>query len=947
MSGVARAGGDRVGRAWRSPRALSGWIALGALLAAAQIWFWLRLFTTDGFLAHSDLYEQFLPVFLSPIARWSSTEFAGLPVFADPQNTTWYPLHLLFSRVIGSWSWYVVSAYLVAALGAAAYAWSITRSRVAAVLAGLAWPWSEALADLFPHLAMLHGFAWLPWVLFGVEQVVRAPTGPWVALTAFSYACLAISGHPQVSVYCTYLIGFYTAVLWLAESRRLRPLAALAAAFVLGGALGAIQVVPTMDVAGWIARDQVNFSQFAGSFAKKPHELLTVVIPQFCHERREAPSYVGLLPLWLAVVAIFGAWRQWRTWLWVTVAILCLLLGLGPATSLAEIAYTSMPLYDKFRVAARHLALYSFAIIALGAIAAGALAHGRVRWTSVVPALVVAAAGTAVALWYVGARPDLFDFSCDGHGFGRLFPALASDVRVQALIAGAGAIAILLTLVPRVRMIAMPALALVLGVDLLNAQSEPVDWHGYQPPTIISPALLGPSVHAARLRDLVAPQHQRVLPVAGSAVDPVLPGAFARLWQIPSLGGYNPLLPARLTRLAQMDANGSVRGPLLLPQDQVVDLFAVRAIVVPEAQATPPDAVPPDTPLNRLPTLNVVMGPSDCRPKGPATLTLAPAGPIEARAIALHAVLRCADNVPANAPVGRLVLVGEGGDTQTIDLDNGTPANGRLRGGGADANAPLDQAAFPLATPMRVREVRLETLAMPAWMLVDGMALVGTDGRAWPMSLPASALAVRSKWRELNRFSTSRDSDRGRDEDAPHEEPIVTYENLHAQPRAWWVGSVVEVPDDDDAIEVIRFGARRTGEPFDVARQAFVAPGTFEGALPHADAATGTVTVNAARDGAFDLSVEAPADGIVVVSELHHPGWRAELDGTAAEVLRVDHAVMGVRVPAGAHHVTLVFAPASFRIGAAISSIAVVFLAACLAWPAVRKRTRAPAAEVS
>ena len=101
--------------------------AMVAIPVALQLWLWSPLFTTPGYFWHSDLYEEFLPQFLAPLVTWSSAEFAGMPVFADPQNAAWYPIQIL-SRAIGSWSLYIAAAYLIAAAGSAAYAWELTRS---------------------------------------------------------------------------------------------------------------------------------------------------------------------------------------------------------------------------------------------------------------------------------------------------------------------------------------------------------------------------------------------------------------------------------------------------------------------------------------------------------------------------------------------------------------------------------------------------------------------------------------------------------------------------------------------------------------------------------------------------------------------------------------------------------------------------------------------------
>ena len=912
-------------------------VAVCASLAFTQIWFWSRLFSSELILAHSDMYEQFLPAFLAPAALWSSAEFGGLPLMADPQTTMWYPLHLLFAGAVEWWSAYVVSAYVLAAVGAAAYAWHISRSHAAALIAGLAWPWSEALADLFPHLAMLHGFAWLPWILFGLEKVAETRRGVWVGATALWFGCLALSGHPQVSVYCAYLAGAYGVALWLAGTRDRASASALVGVFALGALLAAVQIVPTLEASTWIARDQVGFAQFSESFAKKPHELMTVLIPQFCHERREAPSYTGVATIWLAIVAVAAAGGQWRVRFWAVVAVIGLLLGLGSLTPLARVVY-ELPLYDKFRVVARHLALYSFAVIALGALGIAAIRDGRLspRRASVIAASVTAAAFAGLA--YVAASPALFDFKCNGHGLGLFFPALVTDVRLQgAFVVVAGAI-VMLSSRPKWRIVALAAVPAVLAIDLLNAQSEPVDLEGLQPPTMIDRSLLGPSVHAARLRDELRPQHQRLLPLEGSATDPVVPGAFARLWQIPSLGGYNPLLPERFRRLALMDANGAVRSRLLLEDDVTLDMFAVKYVIVRASELVPAGSVALDTAPEALAQLDVLMGPSDCGPRGRMRLALGTPAALEARAIIVVGRLRCGDNVKDGTPVGT-VTVGSGSQIHTVRMQAGIEPAGlgvlvvQNRGRDADISGVTAYRAS-LPAPIVVNRVQIETEPILTSMQVDAIALETTDGRLVPLSLPTAAVEGGTRWREHTRFSTSRDSDRGADGGGRDEVDYVVLENTRAQPRAWFVGDVLNI-SEDDAVDTVRFGRTREGTPLDVGRTAFVTGGG--GA--RGGGGTGRVIIDAIGDSRFELTVESTSPGLAVVSELHHPGWRARVDGWRAPLLRVNHAIMGVAVPAGTHHLVLEFDPESLKVGAALSLIACGIVAGCFASP-LRRRGR-------
>ncbi|HEY1251383.1 MAG TPA: YfhO family protein [Thermoanaerobaculia bacterium] len=77
---------------------------------------------------------------------------------------------------------------------------------------------------------------------------------------------------------------------------------------------------------------------------------------------------------------------------------------------------------------------------------------------------------------------------------------------------------------------------------------------------------------------------------------------------------------------------------------------------------------------------------------------------------------------------------------------------------------------------------------------------------------------------------------------------------------------------------------------------------------------------------------------ILVVSQMHYPGWKAVVDGRDAPLLRADYTLVGVALAPGVHDVRLVYRPESFRIGAAISAVA---LLVALGASASRRRERA------
>src|SRR5207237_3196390 len=69
---------------------------------------------------------------------------------------------------------------------------------------------------------------------------------------------------------------------------------------------------------------------------------------------------------------------------------------------------------------------------------------------------------------------------------------------------------------------------------------------------------------------------ERVLPIGGSSNDALLPGTWARVWQIPSAGGYAPMLLRRYNQLTTIGTSGSVRPAVLGECDAALDLAAVR-----------------------------------------------------------------------------------------------------------------------------------------------------------------------------------------------------------------------------------------------------------------------------------------------------------------------------------------------------------------------------------
>jgi hypothetical protein len=380
---------------------------------------------------HDDLGGFHLPVrafYADRLAHgepwdWMPQLFGGFYLTGEGQLGAYHPLHLVLYRWLPlgvAFELELVLSYPLMLAGA--WLWLRRRlGRSAAVLFGAAvWTFCSFNLLRFVHPNAVAVTAHVPWLLWAIDVAatgarprVRMLAGVAVALLTGSQLLL---GYPQY-VWFSLLAeaAWALLLLWKRESgRAFSVVLTLVGAKLLGLLLGAVQVLPTLDLLAHSTRAQpVPASVEVGAVC--PLDLAQVVGPYlflgraFQFPAHEFPLYFGAVPLVL-VAWLYSRRARWgllRPWILTAsvVAAVTLVLAFGRAGLLARLSQF-IPLVSGFRCPCRYLVLTHLAVAGLAAMALLRLAQASVRpprrdplktlWAVLAVSLLVAIAALAL-----------------------------------------------------------------------------------------------------------------------------------------------------------------------------------------------------------------------------------------------------------------------------------------------------------------------------------------------------------------------------------------------------------------------------------------------------------------------------------------------------------------------------------------------------------------------
>ncbi len=162
---------------------------------------------------------------------------------------------------------------------------------------------------------------------------------------------------------------------------------------------------------------------------------------------------------------------------------------------------------------------------------------------------------------------------------------------------------------------------------------------------------------------------------------------------------------------------------------------------------------------------------------------------------------------------------------------------------------------------------------------------------------------------------------------------LKVLENQETLPPAWIVHSARQVGSKEEALDLL---SADQVDPKETALLEDIPPEMSQPDDTSAEQAS--VTEYGANRIELESSTEAP--GLLVLSEVYYPAWKAYVDGEPAPVYVTDHLLRSVPVPAGEHTVELRYESWTLRVGVAISLIACAALIALAVTVGVRRWRR-------
>jgi hypothetical protein len=856
------------------------------------------------------------------LPEWNPYIYTGYSHIGDIQNGFFYPpnliLYLLFSGATAC-SISVVFHLCLTAFFTSRFLELFVRSSYARWIGAATFTLCGFLACNAVTVTIPDSAAWIPAFFWCIEKWIRTQRWRYCAWGGLCLAMQLFAGWPQMVLLSVVYLGVYLLFALPGQSKPIRILIGIAIAGVIAAALGIPQLIATLQLKNESIIQHLAYNEFSfGSVA--PQLAILLFFPFLAGAGMSgvlwhkvayyAPIsgqvnvyYVGILPLMLAVAAIF-LWRRSRYVRFAgSAAVLSLVLAWGGYTPLGKVLYR-IPIYNFFHDHRINIVFFSFAIGILAACAADEIGfphlseERRRRLSWAVPAIVIGVA--ALLLLHVKSlfrsmNPDVGAMQSDWllkvHRIMRLDNV---DMMLPvALLFVCGGLFCLWVRHPQNRRLATLMVALVIA-DLL--------YFGVTGQWVAVLDGAGPEERAAlaAMEKNGKGQEFRSMSLVKGRFPAVSPNLISQYHHAAILG-LGPFLPKRhAVLLSSLNVGEARYWRELLINNTVLSTVNTRFIEADSEQVA---------------EIERVLGPfQTSADAATANVSRAPVGEnLLAQPSWNTSTGQKSGPMPASIPACTRKECETTGTTVHLDPDSayelnfdarvadvrGAPGKAAEVSGYGGGFAGIGQGQFFGITDWMLQGTHDFTPYTEIYLTgkkTDGLFFLMINFARSPLELKSLSL------RKIGSLPLGRNPYRlvGKWGD------LNVLENPNVYPRAFFASSVKPVSSFSEARNLLW----RTIDPFDARHVALVDAPANE--LP-AKVSEGTVGSLAYSPNQAHLGVSCPDTCYLVLSDMYYPGWKAEIDGRSTPIHLTDAMMRGIVVPAGEHQIELSFHPQSLR----------------------------------
>jgi len=398
-------------------------LALAAIVALVLLFFW-RILTPRledrAVFPPGDFTDQFW-AFRVYTARafaqgrlplWSDNFYSGHPFLADVQSAIFYPVSLVWTLAVvalrgANFTLFdleleAIFHFILAGAFTFLFAQRVLSARGAAFVSALTFTFGGYLTSYPPQqLAILETATWLPLALFFLDRAVERGTRDYVA-AGITLGIAALAGHPQTFLFVVYacVIYFGYCVWRISCHTQYAPrntLSRFAFSLVIAAGIAAAQWVPTLEYQMISTRAVMTWAEAARGFPTL--DPLQMILPGFV-SAFQSPLYVGILPLWLAIFALWVQ-RTREKIFWALLALGSLLVAFGFYAFAYALFYLAVPGFALFRGQERLALVISFALAMLAGYGWRELTHPSLDVRRARRAWALLPAGIVIGLMFV------------------------------------------------------------------------------------------------------------------------------------------------------------------------------------------------------------------------------------------------------------------------------------------------------------------------------------------------------------------------------------------------------------------------------------------------------------------------------------------------------------------------------------------------------------------